>query len=176
MGDSTMKIYKTRIPSIASEVAQALIAAEAIEVSDAQKNMFVHDIEDVLDAYLATERRIHEEAQDLIAARNADFSALGRIKRELAKKYNFGMDDDAIDWLTDQLIEKLYNTENVDEIWADDPQIRKISRDVLYKHTQIDDELDAEVRSKIKNLSEGSVAWDVKYRQVLSDLRRRKGL
>ena len=70
----------------------------------------------------------------------------------------------------------LYHTENVEEVWADNPQIRKISREVLYRHTQIDDDLDAEVRAKIKNLSEGSVAWDVRYQQVLAELRRRKGL
>jgi hypothetical protein len=40
----------------------------------------------------------------------------------------------------------------------------------------MDDELDAEVRKRIKNLNEGSMAWDIKYQQVLEDIRRKKGL
>ena len=171
-----MKIYKSRIPIIAADVARALIDAEAVEVAAEQTSLFIQDIADVLTSYIETERKIHEEAQDLIANRNVDFSSLGRFKRELAKKCNFGLGDDAIDWLTDHIIDMLYHTENVEEIWADNPQIRKISREVLYRHTQIDDDLDAEVRAKIKNLSEGSVAWDVRYQQVLAELRRRKGL
>ena len=171
-----MKIYKSRIPIIAADVARALIDAEAVEVAEEQKSLFIQDIADVLTSYIETERKIHEEAQDLIANRNVDFSSLGRFKRELAKKCNFGLGDDAIDGLTDHIIDLLYHPENVDEIWADNPQIRKISREVLYRHTQIDDDLDAEVRAKIKNLSEGSVAWDVRYQQVLAELRRRKGL
>lgn len=171
-----MKIYKGRIPFIAAEIANALINAKAIEVEDDDNAAFLKDLEQVLYTYLETDRRIHEEAQDLIASKNGEFTAHARVKRELAKKYNFGLGDDAIDWLTDQIIDTLYNTEHVAEIWEDNPTIRKLSRDALYKHTQIDDELDAEVRAKIKNLAEGSVAWDVKYNQVLNDLRRQKGL
>lgn len=171
-----MKIYKSRISAIAADVAKALIEAEAVEVDEEQESHFVQDIADVLTLYVETERKIHEEAQELMVNRNVDFSSLGRFKRELAKKCNFGLGDDAIDWLTDHIIDKLYRTANVEEVWADDPQIRKISREVLYRHTQEDDALDAEVRAKIKNLSEGSVAWDVRYQQVLSELRRRRGL
>ena len=59
---------------------------------------------------------------------------------------------------------------------AENCEICRLAREVLIKNTQVDDELDVEVRKKIKNLSEGSVAWDIKYQQVLEDLRRRKGL
>ena len=80
-----MKIYKSRIPIIAADVARALIDAEAVEVAEEQKSLFIQDIADVLTSYIETERKIHEEAQDLIANRNVDFSSLGRFKRELVQ-------------------------------------------------------------------------------------------
>ena len=63
-------------------------------MAEEQKSLFIQDIADVLTSYIETERKIHEEAQDLIANRNVDFSSLGRFKRELAKKCNFGLGDD----------------------------------------------------------------------------------
>ena len=161
---------------MAGELAQKLIEANAVEVLDAEKDEFRLDLESVLKSYIETERRIHEEAQDVIRKRSMDFSALGRVRREIAKKYNFGLDDEAIDWITDQLIEMLYHTTHVEEVWADNNEIRRISRPVIEKHTAVDDELDAEVRKRIKNLAEGSVAWDIKYQQVLNELKKKKGL
>jgi hypothetical protein len=137
---------------------------------------FYLDIESVFRSYVDTERRVHEEAQDLISSRGLDFSSLNRIKRDVAKKYNFAMGDEAIDWLTDQLIETLYHTTHVEEIWADNNDIRRIARPILVRHMSLDEELDSEVRRKIKNLNEGSVSWDVKYQQVLEEVKRRKGL
>ena len=171
-----MKIYKGRVPMMANEIADQLIAQKAVEVAKEELDEFRLDIAAVLNSYADTDRRIHEEAQELISRRNLDFSALGRLKREVAQKYNFTLGEDAIDWITDQLIEMLFHTNHVEEVWADNNEIRRISRPILLKHTSVDDELDAEVRKKIKNLSEGSLAWDVKYQQVLEEVKRRKGL
>ena len=171
-----MKIYKARISLMATELANALIAEKAVEVLPEEMDEFHLDIESVLQAYVDTERKIHEEAQDLIARRNLDFSALNRTKREIAKKYNFALGDEALDWVQDQLIEMLFHTTHVEEVWAENCDIRRISRPILLKHSALDDELDAEVRKRIKNLNEGSVAWDIKYHQVLEDVKRRKGL
>ncbi len=171
-----MKIYTGRISLMADEIAKALMSEKAVEVEDEELHEFHLDIEAVLKSYVDTERRIHEEAQDLISHRGLDFSSLNRLKREVAKKYNFALGDEAIDWITEQLIETLYHTTHVAEIWADDNDIRRITRPVLVKHMSLDDELDVEVRKKIKNLNEGSVAWDIKYQQVLEDVKRRKGL
>ena len=171
-----MKIYPGRIPQIAIELASTLIAEKAIEVDASELGEFHLDLEAVLKSYLETERRIHEEAQELISKRGLEYTTYGRLKHELAKKYNFSLGDEAIDWLTDQFIEILYHTSHVEEVWADNNEIRKIMRPILQKHTSLDDELDAEVRKKIKNLKEGTVAWDVKYHQILEDVKRRKGL
>lgn len=161
---------------MADDIARRLIEEKAVEVTEEEMSEFRLDIESVLKSYVDTERRIHEEAQEAISRRGLDFDSLNRVRKEIAKKYNFALGDDAIDWITDQLIEMLYHTTHVEEIWADNNNIRRISRPALEKYSSLDDELDVEVRKRIKNLSEGSVAWDIKYQQVLEDVRKRKGL
>ncbi len=171
-----MKIYKSKIPMMAEDIANKLLAANAVEVIDEEKSEFLLDIESVLNAYVDTDRRIHEEAQQIMSSRGLDFSSFGRVKREVAKKYNFALGDEAIDWIIDQLIEMLFHTSHVEEVWAENNEIRVITRDALHKYALIDNELDVEVRKRIKNLSEGSLAWDVKYKQVLEEIKMTKGL
>ena len=171
-----MKIYKGRISLMADELAKKLTEENAVEVLPEEMPEFKLDLESVLKSYVDTDRRVHEEAQEVIAKRGLEFDSLHRIKKEIARKYNFALGDEAMDWVTDQLIEILFHTTHVEEVWADNNEIRRITRPILQKYTSVDDELDVEVRKRIKNLSEGSVAWDIKYQQVLEDVRRRKGL
>jgi hypothetical protein len=37
-------------------------------------------------------------------------------------------------------------------------------------------ELDAEVRSKIKNLEEGTASFEIEYQRIMGDMKRKKGL
>ncbi|MFA5624512.1 MAG: DUF507 family protein [Bradymonadales bacterium] len=171
-----MKIYKGQTRQIAIDIADALLKEEAVDVEADDKEEFYLDIESVFRSYVETGRQIYEEAQELVQKRRLDFSSFHKVQREVAKKYNFALGDDAIDWITDQLIEMLFHTAHVAEVWADNNDIRRISRPIIYKHTSVDSDMDAEVRKKIKNLSEGSLAWDVKYQQVLEDVRRKRGL
>jgi len=40
----------------------------------------------------------------------------------------------------------------------------------------VDDELDEEVRRKIKNLEEGTATWEIEYSKVLDQMKRNRGL
>jgi hypothetical protein len=40
----------------------------------------------------------------------------------------------------------------------------------------IDDELDAEVRQRIKNLEEGTATWEMEYSRVMEQIRQKHGL
>jgi hypothetical protein len=48
--------------------------------------------------------------------------------------------------------------------------------DILKKHMQVDEELDEEVRRRIKNLEEGTSTWEVEYGKVLDQIKRNRGL
>jgi len=52
--------------------------------------------------------------------------------------------------MTTQIIESFMQSMHVEEIFADDATLRKRMVDILKKHMQIDDEVDAEVRRRIQ--------------------------
>ena len=65
---------------------------------------------------------------------------------------------------------------NVVEIYADDTTLRKKITPVLRRHMEVDTGLDAEVRSKIKNLQEGTAAFEVEYAKVMDQIKHKRGL
>ena len=68
-------------------------------------------------------------------------------------------------------------TPSIEEIYGTDRELRAKLTPILRRHTASqDDEVDVEVRSKIKNLQEGSTAWEVEYERTLERVRRNRGL
>ncbi len=79
-------------------------------------------------------------------------------------------------YIINQLIETLLHSNFVEEVYAVDRDIRKRIKPVLVRHMSMEEELDQEVRDKIKNLEEGSQAWDIEYQKVMGNLKRNKNL
>jgi hypothetical protein len=65
---------------------------------------------------------------------------------------------------------------HVEEVFSDDATLRKRMTDILKKHMQIDDEIDAEVRRRIKNLEEGTATWEVEYQKALDQIKKNRRL
>ena len=60
--------------------------------------------------------------------------------------------------------------------FADDAGLRKRMVDILKKHMLVDDEVDAEVRRRIKNLEEGTATWEVEYQKALEQIKKNRRL
>lgn len=172
-----MRLYNSQVKVLSHDLVRELIKQEAIEVEKEKEIEVQLDLESVLSEYIRTERELNEEVRDVIERRRLDYGSFGRIKRQLAKQKNFGLGEDAYEWVVKQLIEVLLHTVHVEEVWAEDHDLRRLISPVLRKHTAtVGEELDKEVRNRIKNLSEDSTDWDVRYDQVMNEIKRRKGL
>jgi hypothetical protein len=169
-----MRLHSAKVPEIASQMVHALVSAGDIETA-APKEVEL-DITAVLNQYISDEQDVSERARDVLAQRNLAQTELGRIKKLLADERKIKLGDEAIDYLLDQLVEMLMHSANVDEIFAEDYELRRKLRDPLRKQVAQEQEIDAEVRSKIKHVKEGTSVWEVEYRRMLDDIKRRKGL
>ncbi len=98
------------------------------------------------------------------------------MKRALAGEKAFGLGDEALEWMTTQMIESFMQSPHIEEIFVEDTVLRKRMGDILKKHMQVDEELDEEVRRRIKNLEEGTSTWEVEYGKVLEQIKRNRGL
>ena len=74
------------------------------------------------------------------------------------------------------MLEILLQSNNVDEIFGDDNDLRRAIAPVLRKELNVGSDLDQEVRKRIKNLQEGTTDFDVEYQKTLEKIRSAKGL
>jgi uncharacterized protein len=169
-----MRLYSGKIPSVGAEIVKSLVEMGDIEVTDkAEAEM---DVQAVLKEYLRLEREITDKAKDLLQKRNLPYEQFGKVKRTLAGEKAFGLGEDGLDWMTTQMIESFMQSPHIAEIFVEDAVLRKHMVEVLKKHMQVDEELDEEVRRRIKNLQEGTSTWEVEYGRVLDQIKRNRGL
>jgi hypothetical protein len=169
-----MKLYAGRVNQISEEIVRSLRDKGAIEVLPESLSEAQLDVAGVLREYLRVDRDISQRARELS---DQGKGAFGRIKRQLARDASIKVGDEAVDYLVDQLIETFLHSLNVEEIFADDLELRRIMATILKRHTaDIEGTLDEEVQNRIKNLERGSVAWDSEYERVMQQLKREKKL
>ncbi|MBK8266074.1 MAG: DUF507 family protein [Nannocystis sp.] len=169
-----MRLYPNKITTIVDAMVRALVEAGDLEVSDREE--FKTDVTSVLKEYLRKDRELTERAKDELERRGLAYSELFRTKRALAEAEDFGIGEEALQWITSQLLELFMQSAHVEEIFADDPTIRRKLRDVLKRHMQADDDVDREVRRHLKHLQENTQAFEIEYQRQLELVKRKHGL
>jgi len=169
-----MRLHSAKVPQIASEMVDALVKGGDIETES--PNEVKADIEAVLGQYIRDELEVSDRAKDFLAQRNMGPNELNRIKKLMADERKIKIGEDAIDYLLDQLVEMLMHSGNVEEVFSEDYVLRRKMRDPLRKQLGEEQDLQAEVRERLKHVQEGTALWEVEYRRTLEDIKRRKGL
>jgi hypothetical protein len=160
------------MPALASSIVKALVDAELIETESpggVQADMLA-----VLEQYLRDEHDISTKARDLAAARGAAPDEVNRLRKELARQQGVGVGDDAIDYILAQLLEMLMHSGNVDEIFAQDHQLKLAMRTPLRNEQTAADQVDEVVRKRLKHVQEGSSQWEIEYQRMREELTRRR--
>jgi uncharacterized protein len=169
-----MRLHSPKVPAIAAEMMKALVDAKDIETES--PNEVKADIEAVLEQYIRDEQSATERAKDLLASRGLPQSEYQRIRKLVAEEKGIKIGEDAIDYLLDQLVEMMMHSSNVDEVFAEDYELRRKMRDPLRKQIVEEEAFEQEVRGRLKHVQEGTGLWEIEYRRMMDDIRRRKGL
>jgi uncharacterized protein len=169
-----MRLYSGKVPAIATEVVRALVASKDIEAESPKE--VESDIAAVLNQYLADEREVNDRAKDLLERTGKPPADYQRLRTLAADEKGIKLGDDSLDYLLDQVVEMLMHSNNVDEVYAADVELRRKMGPVFKKHMAVDATIDAEVRAQLRHLREGTRDWEVEYMRVLDQVKRRKGL
>ncbi len=169
-----MKLYTGKIPTLAQEMIQSLVSTNDIEVSDAHEAQL--DIEAILKEYVRLDREITDKAKDTLEERKLAYGQFGKVKRALAEERGFALGEEATNWIANQILETFMHSAHIEEVYAEDVALRKKLKDVLKKHMMVDEELDQEVRRRIKNLEEGTQTWELEYAKAMEQIKRKHGL
>ena len=169
-----MRLYSAKVPAISAEIVRSLVDQQAIEVVDAGEVEL--DVASFLKEYIRLDRELSDKAKDLMEKRGLAYGQFSKIKRGLAEEKEFGLGEEGMTWICNQLLENFMHSANVAEVFADDPTLRRLIKDVLKRHMGVDEELDAEVRQRIKNLEEGTATWELEYNRVMEQIKQKHGL
>lgn len=171
-----MRLYRKVIPKIAREIVRTLNSKKEIEVEDGKMDEAELDLAAIMVEYLNQEERIVNEAKDAMARRGMSFDRFTQVKKSLAEARGFKQGEDGMAYIIEQLLEALFNSRNIAEIYCEDNDLRKFMRGVIDKFTNVTEELDREARGRLRNLREGTPEWDIEYPRVVAQLKRQRGL
>jgi uncharacterized protein len=169
-----MRLFSGKITGLSDELVKAL--AENQEIECETRKEVARDLESVFTTYLDLDRQANERAKDLLQQRGMPQTEFSRLKRLAAEQSGIKVGEEMMDYLLDQLIEMLLHSGNVDEVFAEDHALRRRMRPILKKYLELDEEMQNEVRSKLKHVQEGSRTWEVEYQRLMGEIQRRKGL
>lgn len=169
-----MRLYSGKIGTVAEEIVNLLAADEDIETEHPAEVKL--DIEAVLKEYVRLDREVTEEAKVRMEQRGLGYGNLGRVKSQVAKEKGAPNQDDTLPYILDQILNMLLHSANVEEVFAEDMELRKKLTPILRKHMDVETDLDREVRSKIKNLEEGTNTFEIEYARMMEQIKRKKGL
>jgi hypothetical protein len=168
-----MRLQRGQIPQLSRQIVGALVGGEHIEVADRRE--VERDIEGVLSQYLEDVDRVLSRARDLVQQRGLPQGEFGRIKQLAADQAGIKMGDDGLEHVQAQILQMLFHSGNVEEVFSDDHQIKRIIRDLVRDDEAGDVQIEAEVRSKLKHVQEGSRLWEIEYERMKADIKRRRG-
>lgn len=166
-----MRLYSGQIPSVAQDILQVL-DEEDLEIIPENIPEVDQDIQSVLREYIRLDRELTDRARE----RSSGRGSIGREKRKLAKTKGVSIFEDPVGYIIDQLIETFFHSHFVEEVFSADRVLRRKISPVLKGYMNVQEELDLEVRDKIKNLEEGSASWDIEYQKAMGNLKRIKKL
>lgn len=169
-----MKLYQSKIPAAAEEIIKVLIEGNDIEVAERTEAQL--DVEAVLKEYLRMDRELTDRAKDLLDQKKLPYGQFFKVKKTLAEERGFALGEEAAGWIANQVLEGFMHSPHIEEVFADDTVLRRKIRDVLRKHMAVDEQLDEEVRRRIKNLEEGTATWEIEYAKVMDQMKRKHGL
>ena len=171
-----MHLYRKLIPKIARETVRSLNSGGHILVDDGNLDEAELDLAGVMVEYCNQEDRINNEAKEAIARRGLPQERFSQVKKGLSDARGFKLGEDGIEYVINQMIEALFNSKNVTEVFAEDTTLRKMIHELFIKHLTVDVDLDRQARDRLKNLREGTQEWDIEYERTVTQLKKQKGL
>jgi hypothetical protein len=171
-----MALYRKIIPKIARDVIRTLCSKNAIEVEEDRLSEAELDLAAVIVGHLDAEEEISREAAETLVRLGMAKDRFLQMKQRFAERRGIKIGEDGLDYLIGQLVEALFASKNIEEIFADDLELKKIIKECVTKALKVSDDIEQEARSRLKNVREGTPEWDIEYPRMIAQVKRQKGL
>ncbi len=171
-----MRLYRSQIPRIAEDIIATLVLDGDIVVEEGANADAEEDLKAIMEEYLRQESRVVQETREFMEANQITYDQFGRVKSQFADKRGHPTGDDGIRWIIGQIIENFMISRFVEEVFGEDRKMKRTLMRLFRKHLIEEADLDREVRGRLKNMRPGTEKWDIEYRRVMDEVRRKRGL
>lgn len=171
-----MKLYRAKVPVIAQECIDALLADGDIEIRPDTKEEAQKDFEAIMEDYLRRDAAIREEIKDHMADQGLAYGQYGKVRGRFCDERGHPLGDDVERFLVRQFTENLMISPFIEEVYEDDKVIYRKLMDVVRSHHVDEEAIREEARGKIKNINEGTVEYEIAMRNAVRDVKKRQGL
>jgi hypothetical protein len=171
-----MKLYRAKIQGIAKSVVDRLITDGDIEVRPEKKEEAEKDLAAIMDDYMRRDNELRDRIRDVMSDQNIPYSDFGRTRKKLADELGHPLGDDVDRFLSRQFIENMMISPNVDEVYGEDRVIYKKILDVLKANDVDEKEIRDEALTRMKNVQEGTVEYEIQLQEQIKQVKKRRGL
>ncbi len=171
-----MRLYRSQIPRLAEDLVGTLVLEGDIVVENDDRADAEADLRAIMEEYLKQESRVVQLTREFMEDNQVTYDQFGRIKARFADERGHPTGDDGIKWIAGQVLENFMISRFIAEVFGEDRKMRRTMMRIFRKHLIDEADLDREVRGKLKNLRPGTEKWDIEYRRVMDEVRRKRGL
>ena len=165
---SIVRLYRRSLT-----IASSLRLNEYVEIEDIQVIEAELDLATTMVEYMNNEDRISQEARSGLQRRHLPADRYAMVKRSIAEVREFPLGEAGVNFVAGKVLEALFDSDNVEEIYGSDEELRTIIDEVLAKHLTVDEEIDRNVRAALRNKREGSYEFETEYNRRVRELTRR---
>lgn len=171
-----MKLYRMKVPEIAHQVIEKLVNAEMIDVTPEGRAEAELDLVAIMEEYLNRDHDLREAVREHMASLNMPYDQYGKVRGQFATDWGHPVGNDVERYLTRQFIENFMISRWVEEVFAEDKEIHRAVIDVLSANNVDERVLRDEARERVKNLTEGTVEFELAISEAMRDVKKRHGL
>ena len=171
-----MKLYRAKIPAIAQQVVDRLITESCIEVRPENREEAERDLAAIMEEYLRRDGELREQIRDHMADQHIQYSEYGRTRKKIADELGHPLGDDVERFLCRQFIENMMISPHVEEVFEEDRVMYKKVMEILKENDVDENEIREEAASRIKNVAEGTVDYEIALQDAIKAVKKRRGL
>jgi hypothetical protein len=171
-----MKLYRSKIPVIANEVYELLIRDGDVEIAPENRAEAEKDLVAIMEEFVRRDMDFRNLIRDHMADRNIPFDQYGQVRKTVSEETGHPLGEDVERFLCRQFLENMMISRFVAEVFEEDKVIYRKVMGVLRSHDVDEREIREEAQSKIKNVREGTVDYEIALQAAMRDVKKRRGL
>jgi hypothetical protein len=171
-----MKLYRARVPLIAKAVIDRLTAENDIEVAPESRAEAEQDLIAIMESFLKRDLDLREAVREAMSKKAIPYDQYSKVRGDISEAWGHPSGDSVQKFLSRQFVENFMISRWIDEVYSDDDVIFKKTLDTVRSFDVDENALRAEAQDRVKNITPGSVDYEIAFAQALKEVRKKHGL